>query len=323
MAIGSPRRNDHDSLIAANRRSVHSVAVSKTTANGIRIEYESYGRDGDPAILLIMGLGAQLTLWPLPLVEALVDRGYRVIRFDNRDVGLSTKFDDARTPNPYALVVARMLRFNPRVPYTLGDMAADAAGLLDALGIPGAHIVGASMGGMIAQHFALAYPARTLSLTSIMSTTGNPALPRASKDAMRVLTKRPRTEDIDTLVAHGIVMAKTIAGPGYPIDDALLAERVRESIARMSYTPGFTRQLAAIIADGDRRERLKAITAPTVVIHGTTDPLVPVEAGRDTAAHIRGARLVELPDMGHSLPIELIPAVVDAIVGVAEQRLAA
>ena len=297
--------------------------MSRITANGIDIEYESFGREGDPAMLLIMGLGAQLTVWPMSFVEALVERGYRVIRFDNRDVGLSTKIEQRGVPNLYALIAARILRLPTRVPYRLKDMAADAAGLLDALGIRRAHIVGASMGGMIAQHFAAAYPARTLSLASIMSTTGNPNLPRASREAIRVLTRRPRGTDIEALVAHGIEMTKTISGPGYPMDEALLAARVRETIQRMSYAPGFKRQLAAIIADGDRRAMLRTIKAPTAVIHGTTDPLIRVECGRDTAASIPGARLFEFENMGHTLPAELIPAIVAAIAGAAEQRLAA
>lgn len=297
--------------------------MARLRANGIEIEYESHGRECDPAVLLIMGLGAQLTVWPLPFVEALVARGFRVIRFDNRDVGLSTKIERAGVPNLYALVAQRFLRFRPRVPYTIADMAEDAAGLLDALGIRQAHLVGASMGGMIAQHFAARHPERTLSLTSMMSTTGNPLLPMASFDAMRALIRRPRSDDLDTLIAHGMQLTRTIAGPGYPMDEAVLRARVRENIERASYAPGFTRQLAAIIADGDRRAMLRTITAPTVVIHGTTDPLIPVACGRDTAASIPDARLVEIERMGHSLPLELIPRIVDAIARVTEQRIAA
>lgn len=297
--------------------------MTTITANGLDIEYESFGRERDPAMLLVMGLGAQLTVWPMPFVEALVERGYRVIRFDNRDVGLSTKIERSGTPNLYALIAARMLRLPTRVPYRLRDMAADAAGLLEALGIQRAHIVGASMGGMIAQHFAAAYPERTLSLASIMSATGNPAMPGAAPEAIRALTRRPRGRDIEALVAHGIEMTKVISGPGYPMDETLLAARVRENVERMSYAPGFRRQLAAIIADGDRRPMLRRITAPTVVIHGRADPLIRVECGRDTAAAIPGARLVEFDHMGHTLPAELIPAIVDSIAGTANQRLAA
>lgn len=297
--------------------------MASVRANGIEIEYESHGRECDPAVLLIMGLGAQLTVWPMPFVEALVARGFRVIRFDNRDVGLSTKIERAGVPNLYALVAQRFLRFHPRVPYEIADMAADAIGLLDAIGIRQAHMVGASMGGMIAQHLAARHPERTLSLTSMMSTTGNPALPMASFDAMRALIRRPRSTDPEALIAHGMALTRTIAGPGYPMDEEVLRARVRENIERASYAPGFTRQLAAIIADGDRRAMLRTIAVPTVVIHGTTDPLIPLACGRDTAANIPGAQLVELERMGHSLPLELVPRIVAAIAGVADQRLAA
>lgn len=297
--------------------------MAKIRANGIDIEYESHGSERDPALLLVMGLGAQLTVWPLPFVEALVARGFRVIRFDNRDVGLSTKIERAGVPNLYAIVAQQFLRFRPQVPYTIADMAEDAAGLLDALGIARVHVVGASMGGMIAQHLAARHPKRVLSLTSMMSTTGNPMLPMASFDAMRALIRRPRSQDIDALIAHGMELTRTIAGPGYPMDEEVLRARVRENIERASYAPGFTRQLAAIIADGDRRPMLRRLRVPTAVIHGTSDPLIPLACGRDTAANIPGARLVELERMGHSLPLELVPAIVDAIAAVTEERLAA
>lgn len=297
--------------------------MAKIRANGIDIEYESHGSERDPALLLIMGLGAQLTVWPVPFVEALVARGFRVIRFDNRDVGLSTKIERAGVPNLYAIVAQQFLRFRPQVPYTVADMAEDAAGLLDALGIRSAHVVGASMGGMIAQHLAARNSDKVLSLTSMMSTTGNPMLPMASFDAMRALIRRPRSQSIDSLVAHGMELTRTIAGPGYPMDEEVLRARVRENIERASYAPGFTRQLAAIIADGDRRSMLRRLRVPTVVIHGTTDPLIPLACGRDTAANIPGARLVELERMGHSLPLELVPAIVEAIAAVTEERLAA
>lgn len=289
----------------------------KACANGIELEYESFGNPADPTILLIMGLGAQLTLWPLPFVEALVERGFHVVRYDNRDVGLPTKLDHARPPRIGMLVLQRLLRLRPRVPYTIGDMAADAAGLLDALGIEKAHIVGASMGGMIAQVFAATYPDRTLSLTSIMSTTGNPRLSRASREAMDVLVNRPKTDDFEALVAHGVRASKVLAGPAFPVEPEVLEARVRETIQRSNYPDGFARQVAAIVADGDRRERLKTIKAPTVVIHGTDDTLVPIDGGRDTAASIPGARLVEVRGMGHNVPVEVIPEIVDAIESVA------
>ena len=289
----------------------------KANANGIALEYESFGDPAHPAMLLIMGLGAQLTLWPLPFVEALAARGFHVIRYDNRDIGLSTKLSHLKPPRLGPLLLKRMIGLNPRVPYRLSDMAADAAGLLDALGIDRAHIVGASMGGMIAQRFAATWPDRTLSLTSIMSTTGNPALPRATREAMAVLTKRIDPRDVEALVAHGMRAARVIGSPGYPVAADVLEAKVRENVARSVSPDGTARQMAAIIADGDRRGRLARITAPTMVIHGGADPLVPVEAGRDTAASIAGAQIVEIPGMGHNLPLELVPQVVDAIVRVA------
>lgn len=295
--------------------------MAKIAANGIEIEYDEFGAKDAPAVLMIMGLGAQLVRWPMALVDALVERGYRVIRYDNRDVGLSTKCDSAGTPNFALMAVSHILRRPIRAPYTLTDMAADAAGLLDALGIERAHIVGASMGGMIAQLFAAHWPERTLSLTSIMSTTGNPALRGASLQAMGILLRRPRGNDLEAIVAHGVKAAKVVGG-SYPEDDLLMAERYRDEIVRNHHPSGFVRQMAAILADGDRRTRLHAITAPAVVVHGADDPLVPAEGGRDTAAAIPGARLVEIPGMGHTLPPEVIPTVIAAFESVARPKLA-
>jgi pimeloyl-ACP methyl ester carboxylesterase len=294
----------------------------KAQANGIEIEYEDYGAKDAPPVLLIMGLGAQLTLWPMPMVEELVARGYRAIRYDNRDVGLSTKFDGAEAPAMTAIVAALMTGAKPDVPYLLADMAADAVGLLDALDIDKAHVMGASMGGMIAQMVAATYPDRVLSLTSIMSTTGNPMLPPASPEAMAVLTQRPTGTDEEAIVAHGVRAEKVIGSPGYPADEAVLTERVRAGFRRMHYPPGFARQMAAIVGSGDRRAALSTITAPTMVIHGADDPLVPLAGGRDTAETIPGAKIVEIPGMGHNLPEPLIGQVLDAFEQVAKQATA-
>jgi len=290
--------------------------MAQVAVNGITIEYDEFGAKDAPAVLMIMGLGAQLLRWPMALVEALVARGYRVIRFDNRDVGLSSKFDRAGVPNMALLAVSHLLRRPIRAPYSLTDMAADATGLLDALGIARAHIVGASMGGMIAQLVAAHAPERVLSLTSIMSTTGNPALPGASLQAMGILLRRPRGNDVETIVAHGVKASKVVAGR-FPENETLMAERYDEEVRRNYHPSGIVRQMAAILADGDRRARLKAITAPTVVIHGSDDPLVPIAGGRDTAASIPGARLVEIPGMGHTLPPEVLPKVIHAFESVA------
>jgi pimeloyl-ACP methyl ester carboxylesterase len=282
-------------------------------ANGIALEYEDHGDKHAPVLLLVMGLGAQLTLWPDELVEALVARGFRVIRYDNRDIGLSQKMEGARAPRMVRHILMRRFGLNPRVPYTLADMAADGLGLLDALGIDQAHLVGASMGGMIAQHIAFTHPERVLSLTSIMSTTGNPGLPPAQKQAIEVLTKRPRSMEEAVLVEHGMKIIRTIGSPGYPVEEARLRANVTRDFRRSLYPAGMPRQLAAIIADGCRRGRLAKIAVPTLVIHGEADPLVPLACGKDTAAHIPGARLKIIPGMGHDLPVELVEEIAEAI----------
>jgi pimeloyl-ACP methyl ester carboxylesterase len=192
-------------------------------------------------------------------------------------------------------------------------MADDGAGLLDALGIAKAHIVGASMGGMIAQHFASRHADKALSLTSIFSTTGNPKLPPARPEAMKVLVKRPASMDEEVLVEHGMKLARTIGSPGYPPEEGRLRERTRASVRRSVYPEGPTRHLSAIVADGDRRAMLKGISVPTLVLHGEDDPLVPVEGGRDTAASIPGAQIKTIPGWGHDLPLELVDEVADAI----------
>ncbi len=289
--------------------------MARASANGLELEYEDHGDVDAPAILLVMGLGAQLTLWPIELVEALVARGFRVIRYDNRDIGLSHKFEGVKAPGMARLVLLTRLGLRPRVPYSLADMADDAAGLLGALGIARAHVVGASMGGMIAQHIACRHPERVASLTSIMSTTGNRKLPPAKKEALRVLTTPPPSLDHDVLVEHGIKVARAIGSPGYQAPEERLRERVSANVRRSVYPQGLQRQLAAVIADGDRRALLACIKAPTLVIHGEDDPLVPVEGGRDTAAHIPGARLKTIPGWGHDLPLELVDEIADEIAG--------
>lgn len=293
--------------------------MAQATANGIEIEYERFGPADAEPLLLIMGLGAQLTLWPVELCEALVARGFHVIRYDNRDVGLSTKLDDAGVPDLPAVLGAVMTGQDPKLPYRLDDLAADAVGLLDALGIDAAHIVGASMGGMIAQLVAATYPERTRALTSIMSTTGNPLLPPATPAAIGALMSRPQGGDVDSLVEFGVQTARVIGSPAYPADEAALRARVRRDVERSFYPAGFARQMAAIYADGDRRSRLAKVSAPTLVIHGTADPLVPVEGGRDTAASIAGAELIEIDGMGHDLPLPLVDRIADSIAAVARR----
>ena len=291
--------------------------MAAITANGIKIEYETHGDPAHPPMLLIMGLGMQLTRWPIELVDALVARGYYVIRHDNRDIGLSTHFDEAGKPSLPRVVLTRLFGMRPRLAYYLSDMADDAVGLLDALKIERAHIVGASMGGMIAQHVAARYPERTRSLTSVMSTTGRRGLPRATPEAMAVLTDRPLKADLANIVEFGVKAARAVGSPAFPAPEARLREKTTLDFHRSFHPIGALRQMAAIVADGDRRAMLGKITAPTLVIHGEADPLVPVEGGKDTAASIKGATLHLIPGMGHDLPLELVDEIVGKIAEVA------
>jgi pimeloyl-ACP methyl ester carboxylesterase len=285
----------------------------KIEANGIEIEYETFGDKADPALLLIMGLGAQLTRWPDALCEKLADKGFHVIRYDNRDVGLSTKFDEAGAPD-----MAGIFAGTAKPAYSLDDMAADAVALLDALSVAKAHIVGASMGGMIAQLVAADYPEKTLSLTSIMSTTGNRAVPPATPEAMAVLMTPPRTGlSMQEMVDGAVKVFTVFGGPKHDYDTPQERARIQRDIERSLYPEGRARHMAAIVANGDRREKLKRVTAPTLVIHGEADPLVHPEGGRDTAASIAGAELLIIPDMGHDLPPFALDQITDAIAKVA------
>ncbi|MGA0601829.1 alpha/beta fold hydrolase [Caulobacter sp. KR2-114] len=293
-------------------------------ANGLELYYESHGPDDAEPILLIMGLGAQMTTWPPELIARLTDQGYRVIAFDNRDVGLSEKLDAAGAPDLAAIVASLREGHAPRVAYTLDDMADDAAGLLSALGVERAHIVGASMGGMIAQLVAANHPDRTLSLTSIMSTTGNPDLPRAKPEAIAFLNNRgpdPR-EDLEGFLDNAVASNKVMGSPAHPADPAVVRANARRTFERSFYPVGFQRHYAAITASPDRRAKLARVTAPTVVIHGEADPLVPVEGGHDTAAATPGAELVLIPGMGHDLPAGVHETVVAGILRAVERSKA-
>lgn len=290
------------------------------SANGITIEYSRFGNPDHPALLLIMGLGRQMTAWPQEFIDALLAHQLQVVIFDNRDIGLSSKFDETGVPRIGMVMLKSLLGFTPRTAYSLKDMADDAAALLDQLGISRAHVAGASMGGMIAQLMAIHHPDRVQSLISVMSSTGNRRLPRAKPEAMAVLTKRPASTDPEALLDFAVQAAKAIGSPGYPQSEERVRQRARADLER-SYSPnGYVRQLAAIVADGDRRSRLANITAPTLVIHGEDDALVPVEAGKDTAAHIPGAELMLIPGMGHDLPLGLVDVLADAIAGFAQRH---
>jgi pimeloyl-ACP methyl ester carboxylesterase len=281
----------------------------KVRANGLGFEVDATGPADAPAVLLIMGLGMQLTAWPQDFVQPLVDAGYRVIRFDNRDCGLSDALDQLGVPNLMWESLKLRLGLPVRTPYRLHDLAADALGVLDALDVREAHVVGASMGGMVAQRVALAAPQRVLSLTSIMSTSGSRRLPGPRPEVLRALLSRPRDRSEEARVDHAVRFFQMIGSPGYPTPETVLRGRVRESIRR-SYRPaGTARQLAAVAADTERPRELARVGARTLVLHGRDDPLVPVAAAEDTARRIPGARLVTIPGMAHDLP----PGVVELL----------
>jgi pimeloyl-ACP methyl ester carboxylesterase len=279
----------------------------KLIVNGITLEVEDTGGTGTP-VLLIMGLGMQLTAWPPAMVQGLADAGYRVIRFDNRDIGLSQHFDHLRAPNLVLAAIKHRLGIAIKPPYSLQDMATDALGLLDALGIAQAHIVGASMGGMIAQRVALTAPQRTLSLTSIMSTSGARGLPQAKPHVMRALMSRPKANDTPALIAHAVRLFNIIGSPGFPTDPRMMHDRVAASLARSNHPAGSMRQMVAIAADSARAELLHHLRSPTLVLHGRADPLVPYACGEDMARRIPGAQLVGIDGMGHDLAPGVIAA---------------
>jgi pimeloyl-ACP methyl ester carboxylesterase len=283
----------------------HNVCM-KANTNGVEIEYEFFGNTEDaqghakPCVVLIMGLGMQMIAWPIPLIDALVAKGYRVLRFDNRDIGLSTHFDTVGVPNlPWnGLKVALGLKVKSF--YTLTDMARDSIGLFDALNLKKVHVVGASMGGMIAQIVAYTAPEKVASLTSIMSTSGRLSLPGPTMAARGALLSRPANpSDLESVADHSVKMFRVIGSPNNPETDAIIRERVMRGLKRAYHPAGTARQLMAVAADGSRVTRLAQIKAPTLVMHGENDPLVPIAGGRDTAASIPGAKFVSIPGMGH------------------------
>ncbi|WP_089399592.1 alpha/beta fold hydrolase [Noviherbaspirillum humi] len=272
-------------------------------ANGITIAYDTMGDPRNETMLLIAGLGLQLISWPDAFCQALVAQGYHLVRFDNRDSGLSSKMREMGRPNLAMAFVSSMFHMPVKTPYTLDDMADDALGLLDALGIDKAHIIGVSMGGMIGQTIAVKAPQRVISLTSIMSTSGRPGLPGPTLAANAALMSQPNNpRDIDSVIDHMVRTYQVLSSPGYPTPPARLREQVAAEIRRSLYPSGTGRQLMAIAAAGDRWRQLRHIQAPTLVIHGSDDPLVPLVAGRDAALLIPGAKFHEVKGMGHDLP---------------------
>ncbi len=295
----------------------------RLSANGIGIEVDDRGPAGGEPLLLVMGLGMQLTAWPDELVDDLVRRGFRVIRIDNRDAGLSDGFDQLGVPNLAWAGIRWSLHLPVHAPYAVADMAADTLGVIEALGLPAVHVCGASMGGMIAQHLAARHPQRVKSLTLMMTTSGSRRLPQPGLKVRQVLMSRPDGRDPDAVVRHLQHVLAVIGSPAYAPDPDRLAARMRESVARSWRPAGTARQVAAIIADGDRSALLDAVRAPTHVIHGEADPLVPVEAGRDLARRIAGATLDLVPGMGHDLPLPLLPRFAAGIAQNAQRALSA
>ena len=287
--------------------------MPKVRANGVDIEYETFGDPHAATLLLIMGLGAQMISWDEDFCESLAARGFHAIRFDNRDTGLSTHMDDAGMPD-----MAAALSGNPQPAYRLDDLADDSVGLLDALGIGAAHIVGASMGGFIAQLVAINHPDHVLTLTSIMSgpggTDGTPPKPEGA--ALLMMSPPPTREE---RIQQGMSFRRVLRGSGDPFDELYERRRAERAVDRMYYPIGTGRQLVAILAAEGRIERLKKVHAPTLVLHGVDDVLVPVENGRSVAAAVPGARLIEFDRMGHDLPRRVWPQVIEAIAEMARQ----
>lgn len=285
----------------------------KVKANNISIEVEDTGGSG-PAVLLVMGLGMQLIAWPEPFVQALADAGCRVLRHDNRDIGLSQHFDHVRTPNLLWEALRQKMGLAVRAPYSLQDMALDALGVLDALKIEQAHVIGVSMGGMIAQRMAATAPGRVRTLTSVMSSSGAAGLPGPRHDVGAALMRRPPAGTEAALVEHALGLVRLIASPGWPFDEAGARERILTGMRRSHHPAGMLRQMLAIGADTGRRPQvLPRIASPTLVLHGDADPLVPITCGQDTAQRIPGARFAAIAGMAHDLPEGALPVLLSHI----------
>ena len=286
--------------------------MAKFNAECGEIYFEHRGARADPRVLFVHGLGCQLVQWPDSLIDGIVDAGFCAVMFDNRDVGLS---DGPAVPAPSveALLAARGDPSGLTPAYTLSDMAGDVVALLDHLGQGGAHVIGLSMGGMIGQTLAIEHPERVYSLASIMSSTGNPDLPGPRDEVVGALIATVSGGDTETVVAQNIQAAKVFGGPHYDSEVHGIGRFARHAVERAHRPEGVTRQLAAILTAGDRRDALAGLTMPTLVIHGNADPLVPVEAGRETAAAVPRARFVEIDRLGHDLSEPVIGEIVDAV----------
>ena len=288
------------------------MAVDRVVANGVEIAYEAFGEPGRPAILLIMGLGTQMIAWPDEMCQGLAEQGHYVIRYDNRDVGLSTHLDDERAPSLPDLLLRRA---DP--PYTLNDMADDGVGLLAGLGIDSAHVVGASMGGFIAQHLALRHRTKVRSLTLIMTSTGSKLVGNPKPKLIARLTKRRGLADRTSAQQYALETFRIIGSRGYAFDEEYLANLAGESYDRAHDPGGYLRQLAAIVAQPNRTAALERLDVPALVIHGLHDPLVATSGGIATARRLRNAKFVGYSGMGHDLPRELWPDMVREITALA------
>lgn len=289
-------------------------------ANNITIEYDTFGDRNDKALLLVMGLGAQMIAWDEQFCEQLAEAGHYVIRYDNRDVGLSTRFHDHGEPDLESLVLELLAESTPSIPYRLEDMALDGMALLTELDIEQAHVCGASLGGMIVQNMAIEHPERVLSMTSIMSTTGNPLLPPATPEAMEALTSE-RIDDPEHAMERAVQVNKVIGSPGFKRDEARLRQKGLEAYERGYYPPGVSRQMAAVMANGDRSEKLKQLKLPALVIHGAEDPLIPVTGGIDTHENIPGSELIIIDGMGHDLPMGAWNQIISGITSITDDGL--
>ena len=284
--------------------------MPRAACNGIELEYETFGSRAGRPLLLIMGLSAQMLLWEETFCELLADRGHFVIRFDNRDIGLSTKMDERGTPNIPLLFAKSQLGLKVVPPYTLGDMALDTTGLLDALGLRSAHICGASMGARVAQLIAIQHRDRIRSLTSIMSSTGNPKLPPPKPKVTAMLARAP-VHERSQVISSAVEMQKLVTGGDW--DEEAVRDLMSRAYDRCHHPAGMVRQLAALLVEPSRVDELRKVSIPALVVHGKEDPLVPVEGGYDTHECLAGSKLLVLERMGHELPRAHWTRVVDAI----------
>jgi len=290
------------------------AAANLVRRDGVEIDYATHGPDDGVPLLLVMGLGMQRTAWPETLIDALVRQGFRCISFDNRDIGLSTRYDEHGVPPLHRVIAARLLRRPYRLPYTLADIADDGMAVLDALGIGRAHVLGISMGGMIAQHVAARHASRVTSLTLMSTSSGRLGLPLPSSTVLQLMLSRPNQRiSLDAATTYLVRLFSAIGSPNFPTPREEMVRRARDSILRAPTGSGVARQLAAIISDGDRTPMLRKLTVPTLVMHGTHDAMVPLAHGRHLAAVIPGARLHTIRGWGHDLPDSLSADIADVI----------